>query len=404
MNSLPSSKHPQPGTKIDAVLDPVIPELNELVAKTPGTLSLAQGMVNWSPPVAVKLAMNNALLNQESSLNRYGPVRGDPALLELITQKLMIHNGLDLAESMVMVTAGSNMAFHAIAQVLCDPGDEVILPLPYYFNHFMAIQLAGGVPLPVNAGLIPNPELIEAAITKRTRAIVTISPNNPSGIVFPQTLLAAINGICAQHGLLHISDEAYEDFVFGDVPHWSPGSLPGAGNHTVSLYSFSKAYGMAGWRLGYMSAPIGWSKALAKVQDTVLICPPRFCQQAAIAALADGSDWMRQNLSQFMSRYQFLLNRFAASNDRPWRFLHQPNGAFYCLLEVDCGCNGDTLMRQLVRDYRVATIGGCSFGFKNESSVLRISVGMLEGAELIEAFDRLEAGLLKAVQNGVRTT
>ena len=316
----------------------------------------------------------------------------------------MIQNGLDLAESMVMVTAGSNMAFHAIAQVLCDPGDEVILPLPYYFNHFMAIQLAGGVPVPVNAGLIPNPELIEAAITKRTRAIVTISPNNPSGIVFPQTLLAAINGICAQHGLLHISDEAYEDFVFGDVPHWSPGSLPGAGNHTVSLYSFSKAYGMAGWRLGYMSAPIGWSKALAKVQDTVLICPPRFCQRAAIAALLDGSDWVRQNVSQLMSRYQLLLKRFAASNDRPWRFLHQPNGAFYGLLEVDCGCNGDTLMRQLVRDYRVATIGGCSFGFKNESCVLRISVGMLEGAELIDAFDRLEAGLLNAVQQGDRTT
>ena len=89
MNSLSSIKHPQPGTQIDAVLDPVIPELNELVAKTPGTLSLAQGMVNWAPPVAVKLAMNNALLNQESSLNRYGPVRGDPALLELINQKLM---------------------------------------------------------------------------------------------------------------------------------------------------------------------------------------------------------------------------------------------------------------------------------------------------------------------------
>ena len=148
MNSLSSSKHPQPGTQIDAVLDPVIPELNELVAKTPGTLSLAQGMVNWAPPIGVKLAMNNALLNQEPSLNRYGPVQGDPDLLELIKQKLMIQNGLDLAESMVMVTAGSNMAFHAIAQVLCDPGDEVILPLPYYFNHFMAIQLAGGVPLP----------------------------------------------------------------------------------------------------------------------------------------------------------------------------------------------------------------------------------------------------------------
>ena len=404
MNSLSSRKHLQPGKQIDAVLDPVIPELNELVAKTPGTLSLAQGMVNWAPPAAVTLAMKNALLHQEPSLNRYGPVRGDPVLLEVIKQKMMTQNALDLSESMVMVTAGSNMAFHAIAQVLCDPGDEVILPLPYYFNHLMAIQLAGGVPVPVDAGLIPNPELIEAAITQRTRAIVTISPNNPSGIVFPQTLLATINGICAQHGLLHISDEAYEDFVFGDVPHWSPGSLPGAGSHTVSLYSFSKAYGMAGWRLGYMSAPIGWSKALAKVQDTVLICPPRFCQRAAIAALLDGSDWVPQHVSQFMNRYQLLLKRFAASNDRPWRFLHQPNGAFYCLLEVDCGCNGDTLMRQLVRDYRVATIGGRSFGFKGERCVLRISVGMLEGAELIEAFDRLEAGLLHAVQKSFRIT
>lgn len=124
-------------------------------------------------------------------------------LLEAVRREPTAVRGLDLEGS---------------AQVLCNPADEVLQPLPFYFNHAMAIRLAGGVPVPVAAGLVPDPDRLAAAITSRTRAIVTISPNNPSGLVTPPAVLAEINGLCARHGLLHVSDEAYADFVHGPVP------------------------------------------------------------------------------------------------------------------------------------------------------------------------------------------
>ena len=237
---------------MERVLSPVIPELAALVRQTPGTLSLAQGMVAWDTPPGVALAVAEALAAGGSNLHRYGALQGDPALLEAIHAKLAAHNRLDLDGAAVLVTAGSNMAFHAVAQVIAagPPGQpsEVILPRPYYFNHVMAVQLAGAEPVLVEAGVIPDPDRLAAAITPRTRAIVTVSPNNPSGVVIPAAVLAAINRLCALHGLLHISDEAYELFVHGSEPHWSAGSLPGSAAHTVSLHSFSKAYGMAAWR------------------------------------------------------------------------------------------------------------------------------------------------------------
>ena len=187
----------------------------------------------------------SADLERAAALDRYGPMQGDPPLLEALAAHLQGQHGLDLEGSALLVTAGSNMAFQILMQVLCDPGDEVILPAPWYFNHVMAVQLAGGVPVLPDAGLIPDPQRLAATITPRSRAIVTVSPNNPSGVVIPPEQLAAINALCAHHGLLHISDEAYAAFVHGAVPHWSPGATSGAAAHTVTLQSFSKEIGRA---------------------------------------------------------------------------------------------------------------------------------------------------------------
>lgn len=388
------------------MLSPVIPELAALVRQTPGTLSLAQGMVAWDPPPGVAIAVAEALAGCGLDLHRYGALPGDSALLDAIRTKLVVHNRLDLDGSAVLVTAGSNMAFHAVAQVIAEgpPGEpsEFILPLPYYFNHVMAVQLAGGVPVLVQAGVIPDPDRLAAAITPRTRAIVTISPNNPSGVVIPAPVLAAINRLCALHGLLHISDEAYELFVHGSEPHWSAGSLLGSAAHTVSLHSFSKAYGMAGWRLGYMAVPVALLPALHKVLDTVLICPPRLTQRAAYAALAAGPAWCAPWIAGLAERRRQLL---AAVADRqagglPVRLLAEPDGAFYALLQLERAAagplTGDTLMRRLVREHCVATLGGESFGFAAADPggpVLRLSYGLLDAATLAEALDRLFKGL-----------
>ena len=411
----PAYPLPGPSQRLAKVLSPIIPELAALVHQTPGTLSLAQGMVGWDPPPGVALAVAEALATGGPALHRYGPLLGDPELLAAITAKLTNQNDLDLTGAELLVTAGSNMAFNAVAQVIAagPPGEpsEVILPVPFYFNHVMAVQLAGAVPVPVQAGLIPDPERLAAAITPRTRAIVTVSPNNPSGVVIPAQVLASINQLCELHGLFHISDEAYEQFVYGEVPHWSAGSLPGSAAHTVSLHSLSKAYGLAGWRLGYMAVPQALLPPLLKVQDTVLICPPRLTQHAARAALAAGPAWCAPRIAALAKLRLQLLAAVAEQQAQglPVRLLAQPDGAFYALLQVAVPLpfDADTLMRRLVLEHRVATLSGGSFGLDSSDAgpVLRLSYGLLDAADLAEALDRLFSGLrrLLATAGGRRT-
>lgn len=395
-----------PAARLGAVLDPVIPQLGELLRRRPASLSLAQGMVNWDPPPAVHQAILEALNQPGSALHRYGATWGEPELLEAMAHKLSHANGLDLSGALLLATTGSNMAFAALAQVICDAGSEVILPVPTYFNHVMAVQLAGGVAVGVAAGPIPDPDALAAAITPRTRAIVTISPNNPSGVVIPEPVLRAINALCADRGLLHISDEAYELFVHGTEPHFSPGSPVGAAAHTASLYSFSKAYGMAGWRMGYAVVPEALRPALAKVLDTVQICPTLLSQRAATAALTTDPSWSRDRLASLAPRRAQLLAAVARwqRDGLPVRLWAEPDGAFYGLLVVEGiaaardgrRLDSDGLMEWLVLELGVAVVSGRAFGLECPgAAVFRLSYGMLEGAALDDALNRLGRGLHK---------
>ena len=375
--------------RLAAVQTPVILVMGELIRRTPGCLSLGQGMVQWGPPTAALDAVRTALL-EEQGLNPYGAVAGEPELHGVLAEWLQRHHQLNLDDAVLLITAGSNMAFNAIVQVLCDPGDELILPIPWYFNHEMAIRLAGGRPVGVPAGLIPDPERLAAAITPRTRAIVTVSPNNPSGAVLPPEVLVAINRLCAERGLLHISDEAYGLFGHGTTPVHSPGSAAGSSGHTITLGSLSKSHGMAGWRLGWAVVPRTLQADLAKVQDTILICPPRLIQRAAIGALSVGPGWCQERMEGLAARRRRVL---AALNtaDAPWRVLGPADGAFYALLELESTCSSDQAMERLIRQHGVGLVSGRSFGL--DGCCLRLSYGMLGDDDLDEALRRLQRGL-----------
>lgn len=376
---------------IDRVQTPIIPTVGEWVRNNPGTLSLGQGMVAYPPPVETLTAIQQ--FGVQASDNFYGSSLGDGALIGLIGHKLKQENNLDCSRGYrVMVTAGANMAFLNVVLAILDPGDEVILPLPYYFNQEMAIRMVNAVPVsvPTDASYQLQVDAIAAAITPKTRAIVTVSPNNPTGAVYPEASLRAVNRLCSEHGLYHISDEAYENFVYGDAQHFSPGSIEGAEPHTISLFSLSKAYGFASWRIGYAVVPEALLPALLKVQDTNLICPPLITQKAAEAALAVGSGYCKAQLPHLQQVRGHVLAALQQSSAICPATPAQ--GAFYQLVKLNTERNDLDVVHALIRDYKIAAIPGCAFGLQ-EGAYLRLSYGMLDLERSKLAMARLLAGL-----------
>jgi aspartate/methionine/tyrosine aminotransferase len=375
---------------MDAVQTPIIPTIGALVRSTPGTISLGQGVVHYPPPREAIEAAGRALA--EPSTSQYNAAAGVPQLLERITAKLAAENRIDAKRGLkLMVTAGGNMAFIHAVQAISAPGDEIILNTPYYFNHEMAIRIADCTPVCVatDEAYHLRPEAIRAAITDRTRAIVTVSPNNPTGAVYAEESLRVVNALCRERGIYHISDEAYEYFTYGAARHFSSGSLPGAEAHTISLYSLSKAYGFAGWRVGYMAYPEQLEAALTKIQDTVLICPPIASQVAAAAALGVGRAYCEPYLAELAEVRALVLSQLAALAPRVR--VPPADGAFYCFVKVDSAMDPMIIAERLIREHRVAVIPGMTFGI--DGCYLRIAYGALQKATVEEGMGRLVRGL-----------
>jgi aspartate/methionine/tyrosine aminotransferase len=375
---------------MSAVQAPVIPIVGELIRTTPGTISLGQGLVAYAPP-SQALDRVHAWPSDPAD-HKYGPVEGQRELLAALERKLRDENGIDLTGSRIVVTAGGNMAFMNAVLALADPDDEIVLIAPFYFNHEMAVVMASCRPVVVAADRNHQLDVaaIRAAVTRRTRAIVTISPNNPTGAVYSEAVLREVNALCAERGLVHIHDEAYEYFVYGDARHFSPGSVPGAAAHTISLFSMSKAYGLASWRIGYMAIPERLFVAVNKIQDTILICPPLVSQAAALGALEAGRSFCEPHLRQLAAVRDLVLDRLNDVADIC--YAPRPDGAFYCLMNVRTSLPDMTMVERLVREHRVAVIPGSAFGAGDGCSI-RVSYGALEPSTVAEGMDRLVRGL-----------
>jgi aspartate/methionine/tyrosine aminotransferase len=319
-------------------------------------------------------------------------VAGLPELQELLTAKLREQNGITVgAGNALVVTAGGNMAFNNAILAITDRGDEVIIQVPYYFNHEMAITIAGARPVLVDTdeNYQLRPAAIAAAITPRTRAVVTISPNNPTGAVYPERALREVNGLCREHGIYHIHDEAYETFVYEDARHFSPGSSEGSAGHTISLFSFSKTFGFASWRLGYMVIPDALLVSVKKIQDTILICPPVISQYAAIGALASDPGYPHRQLSGLAEVREIMLD---ALRGIPGCVVPRAAGAFYFLLRLQTTQDPVTLAERLVREHHVAVIPGTAFGV-TDACELRVAYGALTRDTAEQGVARLARGL-----------
>jgi aspartate/methionine/tyrosine aminotransferase len=381
--------------RLEAVQSPVIPIVTELIRNHPGTISLGQGVVGYGPPP--QCAEQLQAFSADPENHKYKPVQGIPALLEAVTRKLERENQVRLGNrNALLVTAGGNMGFTNAVLAIADPGDEVILQRPFYFNHEMALVMANCQPVLVDTDerFQLRPDAIARAITPRTRAVVTISPNNPTGAVYSEAALRRVNQLCQEHGIYHIHDEAYETFTYGAARHFSPASIPGTEEHTISLFSLSKAYGFASWRIGYMVLPEHLVVAVKKIQDTILICPPVISQYAAIGALQAGSDYCRERLQEIAVVRELFLNELASIADICT--VPETDGAFYFLLRLNLKVDAMELVKRLVSQHGVAAIPGTAFGL-SEGCFLRIAYGALKPKDAAEGIHRLVTGL-RAVQ------
>ena len=381
--------HLDPSRRAAGVQLPIIPIVAGWIAETPGTISLGQGVVHYGPPEAALAAIPEFLATVPH--HQYIPDAGLPELREAFEGKLRAENGIDVRfERRIYVTVGANQAFLNTVLAICDPGDEVILLSPYYFNHEMAITLASAIPVsvPVDERLQPDLPAIAAAITERTRAIVTVSPNNPTGAVYPRETLAAIHRLCAKRRIYHVSDEAYEYFTYDGARHFSPGSL--GGEHAISLYSLSKAYGMASWRVGFLVAPEHLHRDLMKIQDTVVVSGSAISQFVGLRAMREGRGYCASHLPSLARVREAVLARLSALAD----LVEVPpaTGAFYLFVKVNSGMSAISLSERLVREHRVAVIPGETFGV-TRGCWLRIAYGSLREETAVEGIDRLVSGL-----------
>ncbi|WP_066383439.1 pyridoxal phosphate-dependent aminotransferase [Anabaena sp. CA = ATCC 33047] len=378
-------------SRMEAVQSPIIPVVGELIKNSPGTISLGQGVVSYNPPSEAIELLPQFLA--EPANNLYKAVEGIPPLLSALADKLSTFNSIEInTENCIVVTAGSNMAFMNAILAITSPGDEIILNTPYYFNHEMAITMAGCrvvlVETDANYQLIP--EAIAQAITPKTRAVVTISPNNPTGVVYPENVLRQVNQICGDRGIYHISDEAYEYFTYDGVKHVSPASFPHSNQHTISLFSLSKAYGFASWRIGYMVIPKNLLVAVKKVQDTILICPPVVSQYAALGALEAKPEYLQSNIGAIAQVRQLVLEYLqqlqGLCNITP------ADGAFYFFLKVHTQIDAFELVKRLIQEHKIAVIPGTTFGME-KGCYLRVAYGALQKDTVQEGMARLVQGL-----------
>jgi len=382
---------PFPGKSIQAVMEAPIPKIKGLARGRKDVVSFAQGLPWFGPPPAALDRVLERIRGGEGA--GYSDDLGRTGLRELLAADLRKRGVAEAAAGRLCVTPGANQAVYIALSVLLDPGDEVILPRPYYFNNLMAVQLLGGKPVPVDTapdGTI-DPDAVRRAVGRRTRAMIVISPNNPTGAMAGRETWSALLAIAQRSGLALITDEAYRDFAW-DGPHVSPLSMDA--ENVIGVFSFSKSYGMAGWRLGFLCALPQLIAQAVKVADTLHICPPVPAQILAEDVLESEPDYPQRFRDNMKASRDRLIAALRPLHDGG--LISEPRGAggFYIFIRLkpEHPRSGWEIARRLVDDYSLAVVPGEAFGMEGRPW-LRLSYGNIRAAEMDPAADRLAAAL-----------
>ena len=290
----------------------------------------------------------------------------------------------------VVVTAGCNQAFCLVASALAAPGDEVVLTLPYYFNHDMWLRMTGIVPVYLEPGpdLVPTPEAAEALITARTRAIVVVTPGNPSGATVPPDRIAALAEVAARHDVALVLDETYRSFRDTDEPPHALFADAEWPRTVVSLHSFSKDFAIPGYRVGALVASPDLGREVTKLLDCVAICAPRIGQEAAWAGLTAAGEWRRARAREIADRRHSFQTVMA---DRPGGFeLLSVGGLFGWVRHPFAGRSTEDVVRELIVEYDTLVIPGTAF-LPDDRGTFRVSLSNADRDALADFAGRLAA-------------
>lgn len=372
----------------------------DLAAKGINVISLSVGEPDFNTPENVKNAAKEAL---DQNYTRYSPVSGYPELRQAIADKLKRENGLDYEASQIVVSTGAKQSLSNVLLTLINPGDEVIIPTPYWVSYSEMVKLAEGksvfIDTDIEADFKVTPQQLENAITEKSKVFMFSSPCNPTGSVYSKEELAALVEVFERHpNIFIISDEIYEHINFVDK-HESIAQFASVKDRVILVNGFSKAYAMTGWRLGYIAASKEIAEANDKMQGQTTSGTCSISQRAGIVAYKDGLDSVLEMKEAFARRRELV---YGLLSDIPGVKTNLPQGAFYFFPEISSFFgkrdekgnvikdSGD-LAIYLLNEAHVATVDGNSFGNNN---YIRISYAASD-ENLIEALKRIKTALGK---------
>lgn len=349
------------------------------------------GRPDFDTPLHIKEAAKRAL---DEGHVHYAPNRGIEPLREAIARKLERENGIAVDPATgVVVTVGCKEAIALTLLAYFEPGDEVIVPDPLWDTYEHGVRFVGATPIsmPLDADddFAPDLDRLGGLVTSRTKAIVLVSPSNPTGAVWSRDVLSGLASLAVKHDLLVIADEIYEKLVYGDVQHHSIATFPGMAERTITINGFSKAYAMDGWRIGYAAGPEQLIGPLVKVHQYTTNCVPTFLQHGAVAAYDGPQDAVEEMRLEFDRRRRMLVSRLKSM---PGVEVAEPNGAFYVFPRFPARVgSGMELAYRLLQEAHVAAVPGDVFGAAGAGHV-RLSYATSFDS-IVAGMDRLQTWL-----------
>ncbi|MDR1336579.1 MAG: pyridoxal phosphate-dependent aminotransferase [Tannerella sp.] len=372
---------------------------NELKARGIDVINLSVGEPDFNTPDHIKAAAKKAI---DDNFSFYSPVPGYPDLRKAIVEKLKHENNLDYTADQIVVSNGAKQSVCNVLLSIIGPGDEVIVPAPYWVSYVEMVKLAEGTNVIVTAGIDRDfkitPAQLEAAITPRTKALILCSPSNPTGSVYSKEELKGLAGVLAKYpDVTVVADEIYEHINYVGK-HESIARFEEIKDRTVVVNGVSKAYAMTGWRIGFIAAPLWIAKACNKLQGQYTSGPNSVAQKASVAAFSGDQSCVEEMRQAFLRRRDLIVK---LCNDIPGVKLNIPQGAFYIFPQVDGYYeksadgrrinNAADLAMYLLEVGHVATVGGAAFG---APECIRLSYATSD-ENIIEAARRIKEALAK---------